>query len=163
MRHIKLFEQHASSSYRIEDVCQKGEKVIVYQEEDALFYGIVSIEDAARISAAWKESEAMLRAKNDYLSLEVLRYDEFGPGTTYFTLDQNGNFRGYTGIPDPKNFVVIYYTDKYTGEEGDYGDDLNRLAFTFKRDHITSFARESVDPERPLNVNSLISRIKEGE
>jgi len=161
MQHIKLFEQHGSSPYRIEDVCQKGEKVIVYQEEDALFYGIVSIEDAARISAAFEESEAILRADNDYGTLEVLSYHEFGPGTTYFTLDQNGNFRGYTGIPDPKNFVVIHYTDTYASQWGDHENALNEFAFTFKRDHITYFSRESVDPRYALNVNSLISRIKD--
>jgi len=160
MKHIKLFEQHASSSYRIEDVCQKGEKVIVYQQEDALFYGIVSIEDAARISATFKEEEAKLRAENDYGLLEVLRYHEFGPGTTYFTLDQNGDFRGYTGIPDPRNFAVIYYTDTYTGKEGDDENDLNAFAFTFKRDHITFFSRESVNLDNYQNVDSLIQIIK---
>jgi hypothetical protein len=161
MKHIKMFESFESSSYKFEDICEKGEKVIVYQMEDTLAYGIVSIEDALRISQAVSQLQKSLRASGDLGDLEVLdvlRYREFQPGTSYFTLDSTGHFRAYTGTPDPQNFEIITHTDG-SGEDGEY-NELNAMAFTFRRDHITEYnGSGGINPTYTLNTDSLIQQI----
>lgn len=166
LKHVKLFENfeqmgNESSLYKVEDVCQEGEKVIAYQMEDFVAYGIVPIEDAARISAAVNQLRESLTASGDkYHSLDLLRYNEFGTGTSYFTIDANGDYKGYSGTPDPKNFETIAYTDG-TGEEGEYGEEyLQPMAFTFKRDHITHYrGNGGVYPDDRLDTDSLIENI----
>ena len=161
LKHVKLFENFEPvGKYKAEDVCQEGEKVIVYQMEDFLAYGIVTIEDAARISEAVNQLRKALTASGDkYHMLELLRYNEFGTGTSYFTLDANGDYEGYSGTPDPKNFENITYTDG-NGEDGEYGAEyFQPMAFTFKRDHITDFRGNGGVSDNSLDTDSLIEDI----
>jgi hypothetical protein len=159
LNHIQMFENFGSTLYKAEDVCQRYEKVIVYQMEDFLAYGIVPMEDAARISEAFGQLRKSLESSGDRGYLDLTRYHEFGVGTTYFTIDANGDYKGYTGIPDPKNFDIITYTDG-DGEDGGSSGELSPMAFTFKRDHITYYmGNGGVYPDNALDTDSLIKNI----
>jgi len=157
LKHVKLFEAFGEeASYRVEDTCERGEKVIVFQDEDYLAYGIVSEDDAKRISDAVREFERL----NDDITLEVRRYQEFGPGTTHFIFDADGEFHAHSGTPDPNEFEYISYTN---GDE-EQGLDMNSgaypLAFTLTRDHISSYySNNGVVPSRSQTVDSLINYI----
>jgi hypothetical protein len=165
LKHVKLFENfeqmgNESSLYKVEDVCQEGEKVIAYQMEDFVAYGIVSIEDAARISEAVEDLRKYAEANRKDWITSLMRYNEFGVGTSYFTIDANGDYQGHSGTPDPKKFETITYTDG-NGEEGEYEEEyLEPMAFTFKRDHITDYrGNGGVYPDDRLDTDSLIENI----
>lgn len=155
LKHVKVFEAfRAESSYRVEDTCERGEKAIVFQDEDYLAYGIVSEDDAKRISNAVREFERL----NKDPRLDVRRYQEFGPGTTHFTFNANGEIHGHSGTPNPNEFEYLNYTNG-EAEDGLMDSDYNP-AFTLTRDHITSYYSNSgVVPSRSQTVDSLIDYI----
>jgi hypothetical protein len=179
LKHVKLFENYVEgesfNDYAkrtqapepeprekfLEDTCQQGEKVIIYRMEDFMAYGIVSDADAARISAAVNQLRKTLTASGDkYHSLDLMNYDQLGPGTCFFILDSNGDITGYSKEPDASEFDYTEHTDGTQTQGTKNNDVLNPMGLTFTRDHITEYyGNGGVNAGHNIDTDTLIENI----
>lgn len=162
----------------VEDVCQPGEKVIIYQKEDFMSYGIVSEEDAERLKVVYddvysycnnsKEYQALLRNKGGWTGLlDVFVVTFYDPGTCIFSI--GGPMTRAVGGIGPYNedeakaninkFETITKTD---GEDIDVNGENEEHAFTLSRDYINTY-RSPSGAEEEIDIDTVIEYVEEAK